>query len=314
MNVIVAIGGMDPEPWIENLRQRLPGRTVTHADRAEDADAAHYALIWKHAPGGLSRFKNLRALFSVGAGVDNALRDPELPAAPLVRVVDEDLTNRMSEWVALHVLLHHRQQRMYEWQQSEKIWDDDPRQPAAADVRVGMLGMGVLGRDAARKLSLLGFDVAGWSRTGSAVEGVATYAGAGELDAFLARTDILVSLLPLTPQTRGIINADLIRKLARDGRLGGPILLNAGRGGLQVEADILECLDEGSLRAATLDVFETEPLPKNSPLWHHPAVTITPHNSAISEPSAIVCGVARQIMALERGEVLRNVVDRARGY
>jgi glyoxylate/hydroxypyruvate reductase A len=160
---------------------------------------------------------------------------------------------------------------------------------------------------------MMGFDVAAWSRTRKEAEGVRTFAGE-ELDAFLARTDILVSLLPLTPDTRGILNGDLFQKLARDGRLGGPVLINAGRGGLQVEADILACLDDGTLKAATLDVFEKEPLPQDSGLWTHPNVTVTPHNSATSEPAMTARYIAEQILAIEAGEKPRALVDKTRGY
>jgi glyoxylate/hydroxypyruvate reductase A len=148
------------------------------------------------------------------------------------------------------------------------------------------MGLGELGRDAARKLRIMGFDVAGWSRSPKALDGLPSFSGEDGMKAFLARTDILVSLLPLAPETRGLINAELLSGLARDGRLGGPFLINAGRGGLQVEADILAALDAGTLKGATLDVFETEPLPSDSPLWLHPAVTVTPHNAAMSEPEA----------------------------
>jgi glyoxylate/hydroxypyruvate reductase A len=180
-------------------------------------------------------------------------------------------------------------------------------------VRVGLLGFGVLGRDAAVKLATLGFDVAGWGRTAREAAGVRVY-GADEFDAFLARTDILVSLLPLTPQTRGILNRDLFGRLARGGRLGGPILINVGRGGLQVEADILAALDDGTLKAATLDVFQAEPLPPDSPFWAHPGVTVTPHDSATSEPEATAHYIADQIRRHEAGEPFRAIVDRVRGY
>ena len=196
-----------------------------------DPLAVHYAACWKPRPGLLAGYPNLKVIFSLGAGVDHLFLDPALPDVPVVRVVDPDLTQRMSEWVLLHVLLHHRQQRMYDWQQSERIWVDDRFQPAAGDVRVGVMGMGELGADAATKLRMVGFDVAGWARTHKALPDIPVFAGAGELDAFLARTEILVCLLPLTPHTRGILNAGLLRKLAREGRLGGAILLNAGRGG-----------------------------------------------------------------------------------
>ncbi len=314
MSLLIDINGWDIAPWVERFARAMPGRMiVTPQDKFKPEDVA-FAAVWKHTPGSLNRFKNLKVIFSLGAGVDHVLRDANLPDVPLVRLVDADLRDRMSEWVVLHVLLHHRQQRMYDFQQYEKLWEDDRFQPAARDVRVGMMGLGVLGQDAAKKLQAIGFDVAGWSRSAKQIEGLECYAGADGLAEFLARTDVLVSLLPLTPDTRGVLNRVLFEQLAKDGRLGGPILLNAGRGGLQVEADIVACLDDGTLRAATLDVFEVEPLPADSPLWHHPQVTITPHNSAISEIGAVTAFIVRQIERFEAGEPLEHVVDVKRGY
>lgn len=314
MTLLVTVSGWDVAPWLDRFRRLLPEkRVVTPQDdfRREEID---YVATWKHPAGALKDLPNLKAVFSLGAGVDFVFADPDLPAVPVARVVDPDLTMRMSEWVLLHVLLHHRQQRMYDYQQYEKIWHDDDSQPAAKDVRVGVMGLGELGADAARKLAMVGFDVAGWARSRHRIEKIKCFAGAAELDAFLARTDILVALLPLTEETRGILDMTLFRKLARDGRLGGPILINAGRGGSQNEADILEALEDGTLKAATLDVFATEPLPADSALWSDPRVTITPHNSAQSDPDAVAAGVARQIRALERGEELQHVVERGRGY
>jgi glyoxylate/hydroxypyruvate reductase A len=185
---------------------------------------------------------------------------------------------------------------------------------AASAVRVGILGMGELGQDAAEVLHRIGFDVAGWSRTRKSVPGVKSFAGAAELPAFLARTDILVALVPLTAETRGILNRRLFEGLARDGRLGAPVLINAGRGGLQNEVDILACLEDGTLGAATLDVFHEEPLPASSPFWRHPKVTVTPHNAADSDAEAISDYIVAQIRRAEAGEPLQNVVDRTRGY
>ena len=176
------------------------------------------------------------------------------------------------------------------------------------------MGMGVLGRDAAEVLARIGFDVAGWSSTANPFRASAVSRVEAELDAFLARTDVLVCLLPLTMQTRGILNRRTFGALARDGKLGGPVIINAGRGGLQVEDDILACLDDGTLVAATLDVFGTEPLPADSPFWPHPGVTLSPHNAADTDPDAISVYVAEQIAAFERGEELDNVVDRRAGY
>jgi glyoxylate/hydroxypyruvate reductase A len=232
---------------------------------------------------------------------------------PVVRIVDPDLTMRMGEYVVLHVLMHHRFQRRYDSQQRGRVWQEN-RQPAASAVTVGIMGLGVLGRHAAELLRRIGFNVAGWSRTAKSVDGIATFHGPAALDDFLARTDILVCLLPNTPETTGLIDLALLRKLKRNGPLGGAFLINAGRGSTQVETDILRALDDGSLAGATLDVFEREPLPDASPLWTHPKVTVTPHNAAASAPSALVRNMLDQIERFEAGEPLQNVVDRRAGY
>lgn len=305
----------DPCPWVEAFAPLLPGFAVQPLGTVADPAAVRYAVAWKHEPGALAPCRNLRALFSLGAGVDHLLADPDLPAGvPIGRVVDPDLTTRMGEWVCLHVLMHHRQQRRYDAQQKQRLWADDLGQPAARDVRVGIMGLGEMGRDAVRRLAMLGFDVAGWSRSPRTLADGAAFHGATGLEPFLRRTQILVVLLPLTDCTRGLLNRPLFERLARDGHLGGPVLINGGRGGLQVEADIVSCLADGTLGGATLDVFETEPLPDASPLWVHPAVTVTPHNAAISSPAAVSRFLAAQIAAVEAGRPLTHKVDPGLGY
>lgn len=314
MSVVVLATGWNGDPWRRRLSELLPGQTIEIWPQA-DLAAARYAVAWAPPSGVLANFPGLKAVISLGAGVDHLLSDPKLPDVPIVRVIDSDLTARMSEWVCLHVLMHHRNMPLLMAQQRKAIWRSPRRQPAAHDVRVGILGMGVLGSDAARKLAALGFRTAGWSRSGrTVVDGVESFAGAGQLDAFLGRTDILVALVPLTPHTRGMLNARLFRLLAKDGRLGGAVLLNPGRGGLQVEADILSALDEGTLIGASLDVFEPEPLPKDNPLWKHPKVVISPHNAAVSDPGAVSRFIAAQIERMERGETPEGLVSRATGY
>ena len=313
MSLLLCITGWEVAPWLERLRRLAPDRDIrAWPDIGDPADIT-IAAVWKQPPGVLAALPNLRAIISLGAGVDHVFADPTLPDVPIARVVDADLTARMSEWVVLHALMHLRQQRLYDALQRRREWNDIRPAPGAADLRIGIMGLGVLGQDAARKLKVMGFQVAGWSRTAKQIEGLETYAGEA-LDAFLARTDLLVSLMPLTPQTRGILDMNLFRKLARDGVFGAPILMNAGRGGLQVEADILAALDQGILKAATLDVFETEPLPASSPLWLHPGVTVTPHNSAISDEDAVGRFVLRQIALFEQGLPFETPVDRHRRY
>lgn len=281
-------------------------------DIGDPADVL-YALVWKPEPGVVATFPNLRAILSLGAGVDPVLKDPDLPDVPLVRVADPDMTMRMSEYVVLHVLMHHRQQRHLDALQAQASWDPLAQWPASA-VRVGVMGLGVLGADAAGKLRMMGFQVAGWSRSRKQIEGIDCYAGESELGSFLGRTDILVSLLPLTAETRGLIDRKLIARLAKDGPLGGPVVINAGRGEQQVESDLLAALDAGELAGATLDVFQTEPLPPDSPLWRHPKVTVTPHMAADSDPETISRYVLNQIERIEQGLPPDNVVDRTRGY
>ena len=318
MSLLLIINGSGenwgPEPWFRRFRERLPGRRIEIAsDQGPAMDGFRYAAVWKPAPGYLARCKGLEVIFNLGAGVDALLKDAALPQVPLVRVVNQDLTKRMTEYVVLHCLMHHRRQRMLDEAQRRREWAAKD-QWAASAVRVGILGLGELGSDAADVLLRIGFDVAGWSRARKSVPGVRSFAGRDELPAFLARTDILVALVPLTPDTEGMLNRDLFKGLARDGRLGAPVLINAGRGGLQNEADILACLDDGTLGAATLDVFHTEPLPMDSPFWRHPNVTVTPHNAADSDAEAISDYIVAQIRNFEAGQPLQNVVDRAKGY
>ncbi|MBL8905384.1 MAG: glyoxylate/hydroxypyruvate reductase A [Rhizobiales bacterium] len=301
--------------WTNAMRKLAPGMDIrVWPDRVGNIADIRYAVAWLPPANVLRGLPNLSVIFSLGAGVDAILSDPTLPeATPIVRVNEPDLTMRMTEYVVLHVLMQHRQQRRLDQNQKQKIWDSFPTH-GASDLAVGIMGLGVMGSDSAMRLRDLGFKVAGWSRTRRRIEGVHCYAGDAEFDAFLHRTDILVSLLPHTPATSGIINRETIRKLSRKGPFGAPIIINAGRGKQQVEADILAALDSGELHAATLDVFETEPLPPESPLWTHPKVTVTPHCAADSDPETISAYVLRQIRRHEAGEPLENVVDRARGY
>ncbi|MEZ2408367.1 2-hydroxyacid dehydrogenase [Bosea sp. RCC_152_1] len=314
MSLLLAMTGWHVEDWRARFQALLPEMPIVVPGEPFDRRAVHYVASWKHPAGSLTGLPNLAAIFSLGAGVDFLFADDKLPEVPIARVVDPDLTTRMSEYVVLHCLMYLRQQHRYMRQQQAKLWEDDRNQPAARSVRVGIMGLGELGLDAVAKLKIIGFDVAGWSRSPKSVEGLQTFSGEDGMKDFLARTDILVSLVPLTPETRGILNAGLFAGLAQDGRLGGPFLINPGRGGLQVADDIIAALDAGTLKGATLDVFETEPLPVESPLWSHPGVTVTPHNAAMSEPEAIATLVAAQIRRLEAGEPLLHAVDPARGY
>ncbi len=310
-------GGGDnwqPRLWKERFQAVCPGRRVVLCpDDEVDPAEVHYAAVWKPPAGALAGFPRLRAIFNLGAGVDALMADRTLPDTPIVRVAVDDLTGRMTEYVVLHVLMHHRQQP-YLWScQRERRWAPKA-QWAAGDIKVGILGLGTLGLDAANALRRLGFRVAGWSNSPKSFEGIESFHGREGLESFLKRTNILVCLLPLTPDTRHLLNRRLFAQLDRTSPLGAPVLINAGRGGLQVEADILACLDDGMLGAVSLDVFETEPLPAGSPLWSHPRAIVTPHNAADTDPEEISKYVADQIARFEAGRGLEYVVDRTRGY
>ena len=299
------------------LEGAFPGREVINLGLAENAGRdlkdAHYAVVWKPDPSLFARAEDLKVIFSGGAGVDHILSAQGLPDLPMVRFVDRSLTDRMSEWVVLQCLSHLRHTLDYAAFQRACHWEELDPQPEARDLTVGVMGLGVLGLDAVRKLKVMGFNVVGWSRSQKDIDGVKTYDADG-MDAFLAATDILVGLLPLTPQTTGIFDARLFSKMRQGGALGKPVFINAGRGGSQVEADIVAALQNGILGAASLDVFASEPLSAQSPLWTMDNVVITPHAAASSDIRALFAHVDAQITRFERGESLQHLVDRQAGY
>ncbi len=308
--VFIHIAGQDQEPWRARIARE---RDATLAIAEPTDPSIDYAVVWKQPPGLLARLPNLKVIFSMGAGVDHIFNDPQLPDVPVVRVVEDNLTRHMTSYVCWRVLDHHRQGMLYRSQQQARQWREAD-QPAADDISVGIMGLGNLGRASAQALLALGYRVNGWTRGPAEVDGVTCFHGQQGLGPFLNATDILIVLLPLTKDTQGIVDHALLAQLRSDNAMGGPVLINAGRGRLQNEADILRALDDGTLKEASLDVFETEPLPANSPLWAHPRVFVTPHAAATSDPVHLVGPMLAQMDAFERGEPLRNVVDRAAGY
>ena len=224
--------------WRPFLAKAWPDRDLRFWPEIGDAAAIDYALVWHPEPGMLVSLPNLKLIVSLGAGVDHILRDPELPACvPIMRLVDPYMTQAMSEYVALQVLRLHRQDFAYRAQQAAAEWREHD-QKNAAERTVGILGFGTLGQDAAVKLKGLGFDVAGWSRSGRAAPGFVTYGGEAGLDALLRRSEILVTLLPMTPETENILDAGLFGRLPH-----GAGLVNVGRGRQMVDADLLAALE-----------------------------------------------------------------------
>lgn len=299
----------------DSFEQSLKERVIYNLNKGDEPDdyrKIKYALVWKPDAELLEKLTGLEVLFSAGAGVDHIFESGAKINAPIVRFVDPSLTTRMSEWVCLQCLSHLRQTHSYAANQKNKEWKELP-QPQAGEVSVGIMGLGQLGLDAAQKLSMLGFKVNGWSRSKKTLEGIECF-DENEMDDFLEATNILVGLLPLTDQTKGIFNRGLFDKLKKHEEIPSPIFINAGRGGSQVKSDIIECIQEGTLGGASLDVFEEEPLPETSRLWEFENVVITPHISAISDISALGAYVEKQIARYEAGKPLDNLVDQSRGY
>jgi glyoxylate/hydroxypyruvate reductase A len=294
--------------WKAALADTMPDLEVRVWPEIGAREEIEYALVWKPPTGMLASLPNLKLVLSLGAGVDHIFSDTELPQVPVVRLVDPHMVAAMSEYIVFQVLRLHRQDLAYMAQQRQAAWEEH-RQPNANERRVSFLGLGMFATDAALKLQALGFDVAGWSRTPKEIPGIAGFHGEKGLGQLLARTDILVCLLPLTPQTEGILSARLFAGLPR-----GAAILNAGRGAHLVDADLIPALDSGQLSAAVLDVFRTEPLPPDHPFWRHEKIVVTPHVAAATNPATAAQVVADNIRRAREGRPLLNVVDPQRRY
>ena len=295
--------------WQPRLQALLPGETFCRHPDIGDPAAVEFAVVWKPPHGLLASLPNLKGVLSIGAGVDHILADPTLPPkVPVVRLLDPSLAQQMAEYVTLHVLAHHRRQHEYAAQQHDGVWRALDV-PDAARRRVGIMGFGMLGEAAAARLAPFGFPLAGWVRHPQSVEAVEIFAGADRLAAFLARSDILVCLLPLTPATNGILNARSLALLPR-----GAALINAARGAHVVVDDLIAALDSGHLSGATLDVFADEPLPADHPLWRHPKVTVTPHIAAITWPAHAAAIIVGSIQRLRARRPVAGTIDRRIGY
>ncbi|MEZ5796471.1 MAG: glyoxylate/hydroxypyruvate reductase A [Paracoccaceae bacterium] len=310
MTIAVYLGeAQETAEWIALLARLLPEFTVEDMENPADPAAVEYAVVWAPPAGAIARFANLRAVVSIGAGVDHVLRDPDLPQhLPILRTTGPDMVQRLREYVALHVLTHHRELAVTDANQRAGHWQQIVT-PLASRRRVGVMGLGTIAQACARTLAALGFDTAGWSRSGRPVEGITVFAGAGGLADFLARTEILVCLLPLTPQTRDILDAGLMAALPRGARI-----INAGRGGHLVEADLLSALETGQIGGATLDVFRTEPLPQGHPFWTHPKIRVTPHVASMIDAETGASVIAANIRSFHATGTSPAIADPRRGY
>jgi glyoxylate/hydroxypyruvate reductase A len=290
--------------WKAELERHIPDLDFRVYPEIGDPAEIAMALVWKPPHGVLATLPNLRLIVSLGAGVDHILEDPTVPRhVPLMRLVDPHMVAAMSEYVLAQVLRLHRQDLTYLDQQRDVVWKE-LSQPNAHERRIGVLGLGQFGADAAIKLGALGFDVAGWSRSPKAIDGIATFHGDAGFAPFLARSEIVICLLPLTAATESILNAGTFALMPRGG-----MIINVGRGGHLAEEDLVPALDSGQIGAAVLDVFRTEPLPADHPFWRHPRIVLTPHVAAATNPPTAAVIVADNIKRLRAGQKLQHLVD-----
>ncbi|MCE8021401.1 glyoxylate/hydroxypyruvate reductase A [Halomonas sp. MCCC 1A11036] len=300
----------DPErgwEWQRLFAQRAPDIDFRLWPDIGSPEEVRYLGTWAPIED-LARFSNLEVVFSLGAGVDQFDFAAIPPQVPLVRMQEPGIVATMQEYVAMAVLALHRNLIDYIAQQREANWQAWRVRPAS-QCRVGILGLGQLGAAAAQRLTALGFACQGWSRTRRQLEGVACFAGDDELSSFLSSSQVLVCLLPLTAETRGILNAELFAQLPH-----GASLVNVGRGPHLVMADLLEALDSEHLSAAVLDVLDPEPPPADHPLWRHPRVLLTPHVASMTQPESAIEMVLDNIARHRVGQKMVGTVDRTRGY
>ena len=309
METLVFFSDVDPfPPWREALSAALPDVAILTADEVRDPAAVLYALVWKPPLGFFERFPNLQLVTILGAGADALLRRRDLPNVPIARLSDPAMARMMAGYVLFAVLRYARDIPQFEAAQRQGRWHYvHPR--AADEIKVGVLGLGELGGVAAVALARQGFDVRGWARSAKAISGVRTSAGRAALPAFLAGLDIAVVMLPSTPETDGLIDADHLRMLPR-----GAALINVSRGSIVDEAALLAALRSGHLSGATLDVFAHEPLPADHPFWAMTTVLVTPHLASVAVPGSASAQIADNVCRVRSGLAPQHRVDPARGY
>ena len=294
------------EPWLDGLRAAFPDASVEVW--APGAPPADYAVVWAPPQQFLDEQISLKALFNIGAGVDALLQLRLPPGVKVVRLDDAGMSVQMAEYVCHAVIRHFRELGGYEADMQQGKWSF--RRPRSRmDYPVGVLGLGVLGERVARALRMFEFPVHGWSRSEKTIEGVVTHHGDAGLNDFLSSSRVLVNLLPLTTDTRDMLNRDTLSRLRKGG-----YVINVARGAHLVDQDLIDLIDSGHLAGATLDVFRVEPLPQNHAFLTHPKITLTPHTSARTLRAESIAQIAGKIAALARGETVAGIVDPVRGY
>lgn len=306
---IVIISDRDPKAWIQALKNKNPDLDLRVYPDDKDREEVEYALVWNHPPGVFTNYPNLKVVASMGAGVDHILRDPKLPAnITLTRIVDEQLATDMAEFVLALVMDHLRNLSFHQYQEFQQQWK--PKSYLRiSEVDVGIMGIGNLGITVSKKLSLTGFRVHGWARTHKDIGNIKVYTGEEELSEFLARSRVLICLLPLTADTENILNKKVFQQLPKNA-----FVINVARGGHLVEEDLLEMIGNNHINGAALDVFAREPLPEEHPFWKDPRIKVTPHIASVTKPAAVASQVLENYDRMKRNEPLKNAVDKSIGY
>lgn len=299
----------DFETWKKALQSQLPSLHVMHASQIARPEEIHYAMVWKPPQGIFGPMTNLRLIINLGAGVDSLVGRDDLPRnIPITRIADPQMSTMMAGYVLFAVLRHARDIPFFEQAQRSSKWAyRHPRSPE--DITVAVLGLGQLGAKAAYEVQRQGFRTLGWSRSLAQIDGVACFAGVETLDAVIGQADIVVLMLPLTPQTNQLFDRERLEKLRP-----GAAFVNVARGRLVDQAALTDLLESGHISAATLDVFEQEPLPVEDALWSMPNVLITPHLASVAIPSTSAKQIAANILRVAAGELPDNLIDPARGY
>ena len=309
MNIVVIAPDFEfTNEWRESIKAVVPNVEVYNEDDA-NRHAIDIALVYNPPPGKLLQYPNLKAVITLSAGVDGLLSDSLLPNVPIVRLVSIEISYMMREYVVYHTLRLHRDFKKYEQQQEKKLWQWLPSSVSTRERKVTVLGVGKIGYQCALALHYLGFDVSGWCRTAKDFKIFQCFSGLDSLNKLLAKTKILVCILPLTSKTRGILSKDIFNRLPK-----GASIINISRGGCLNEDDLLNALNNGHLSNAVLDVFEVEPLPSSNPLWVHPSVTVTPHIAGDVSPLSTANEILNVVNSLRQNQPLANTINIELGY
>ena len=307
--VLIKLGGESADDYIEEMHRLEPRLKIREWPDVGSPGEVDIAMVWKMPHGELAKFPNLKLIISMAAGVDHVLSDPDRPkGVPIVRVTDPHMARSMGHWFLMNILRLHRETARFDNLRAEKIWPPEIAFDTDA-ISVGILGLGYLGTHVAQMLKAVGLRVQGWSRTQKNLDGIQSFSGKVGLDQMLSNTNYLACLLPNTPATEGIMSLNCFNKMPR-----GSYVLNAGRGSQLVEADLLQALDNGQIKGAALDVFETEPLPRDHPFWTDTRILMTPHHAAEVFLPAAAQTFLKNIYSIRNNQPLTGLVNEELGY